>query len=169
MERGWLWTILVGALVMLMLYRRGRRLFMRQRYRRRRLMVRIAIVGSVGAVLLIVITLTKGLWPSLGLVAGLGLGALGVSLTRFDTEGNDLYFTPNPWVGLTVLSLVVGRLVYRFFVLRTVIDVAQSGGPLTAGPPGLSPLTGAMVLALIGYVLFYYSLILVRGGRVRAA
>ncbi len=46
----------------------------------------------------------------LGLVAGIGLGIIGLWLARFEPGDRDLYYTPNRWLVLALTALVCLRI-----------------------------------------------------------
>jgi heme A synthase len=85
-----------------------------------------------------------------GIALGIGLGVYGLRLTRFENDGPVFYYTPNPYLGIGLSLLLVGRVLYRFF------ELYQLHGDLRAfNDPdlGRSPLT----LAMIGIVFGYYT------------
>jgi hypothetical protein len=55
-------------------------------------------------------------WPHagrdavLGLVAGIALGAFGLLLTRFEHDADGFHFTPNRWVVLALILVIVARI-----------------------------------------------------------
>jgi len=155
----WIPTLGVAALVMLMIYRRGRRLFTRQRFGSRRLLVRMAIVGSICVLLLPILLLARGVAPAIGLGLGLSLGLLARTLTKFEVTEQGLFFTPNAYVGVAVMSLFLGRMIYRLTAIG-----AAGGSPFRDGFQR-SPMTAAVVAVLIGYYVTYYAAIFARGRR----
>jgi len=56
-------------------------------------------------------------WPQagrdalLGLLAGVALGAIGLLLTRFEHDAEGFHFTPNRWVVLALIGVIVARIV----------------------------------------------------------
>ena len=70
----WLLTLGISALVMFVLFRRARRLFGRQEYSVPRLCFRIGLIGTVGAVLIAIVTVARGFAPWIGLAAGIAIG-----------------------------------------------------------------------------------------------
>jgi hypothetical protein len=89
-----------------------------------------------------------------GLAAGSAAGVLGLALTRWDTAGGRLYYTPNRWLVLAITLVVAGRVLYGFYrtyeAWRATLDrltwVAASG-------VAMSMSAGAIVL---GYYLVYW-------------
>ena len=131
MISSWLVTMGISALVMLVLYRRARRLFGRQAFNTTRLCIRVAIFGLLGTMFITVLVTAQGVTPLIGLAAGIGTGLLGVTLTRFTSSEGQITFTPNPYVGLAVLSLLVGRIVYRLMSQTAFQGVSRSPFPRT--------------------------------------
>ena len=44
----------------------------------------------------------------------MALGILGLRLTRFETTGEGMLYTPSAHLGIALSTLLVGRIVYRF-------------------------------------------------------
>ena len=87
-----------------------------------------------------------------GLALGLALGTYGLSLTRFERDGPTFYYTPNPYLGVGLSLLLVGRIGYR------LVQLYQMHGDLRAfNDPSFarSPLTLAMVGVVFGYYTAY--------------
>ena len=162
----WIPTIVFSALVMLVLYRRARRLLFRQRVSLPRLVLRLVLIGTACAMLLVV-SMARGFLPAVGLVVGAGVGVLGLTLTRFESVDGEVYYTPNTYVAVGVLSLFVGRLIYRVIRIAALGEVAASGFEAGHGPPFSAVRGSAMTLGimfvLLGYYLSYYTAVLIRG------
>lgn len=149
---------LVAVLVLWAVYRRARRSFGRQRVRERLIWARIGIlallcglaaIGTGGDVSLLA-----------GLLAGIGCGAalsyLGLRHTQFEVTPEGRYYRPHAYIGVAVIALFVGRLLYRFLsVTGGAIPAGGAGGGLAASYRQ-SPLTLAMFGALVGYYVLYY-------------
>ena len=166
----WIVTLALAAAILFLLYRRGRRLFVRQRFSVARLIFRLALFGTITSLLLVVVGVLRGPAPLAGLAIGAALGVAGATLTRFESVDGVLGFTPNRYLGLAVLSLVLGRMLYR---LGTVFALAPDG----AGTPApyspaeslrSSPTMAGAVFLLLGYYLAYSVAVLLRGARISA-
>lgn len=159
--------IVVAPLIVWRLYARTRRNFGRQPIQPKRMWMRVAIFSVVA-----LLVATQGLLdPRLaaGLAAGLAggvlLGMLALKLTRFEIDGqNDCYF-PNPWIGMGLTALFLGRLLYRLMVLYPEMTQAASGGFATYQR---SPLTMVILGLLLGYYIAYYAGLLIHHRRVTA-
>ena len=151
----------LAPVVLLMLYRRLRRHVGRQLLQPWRLAMRLAGVG-IAAVALLLIGIAGALAGSMaglgvlaGLAAGIVLGSYGLRLTRFETTVDGRFYTPNSWLGIGLSALMLGRLAYRFIVVRDVSQAAPLGDPTVLGTLHRSPLTLAIAGLLVGYFLRY--------------
>jgi len=137
-------------LALLQRYRVGRA---RRRARRwvARLNVGVALVSSV--VLLVVATVMTYWVPAaiLGALGGLGggtlLGGLGLALSRWESTPRDLHVTPNRWLVLGLVLVVLARVVYGMW--RGWYAWTTGGGDgswlLAAGVPGSLAVGGLVI------------------------
>lgn len=151
----------LAPVVLLVLYRRLRRHIGRQPLQAWRVGWRLAGV-VIAAIALLLIGLAGALAGSvagLGVLAGLAggavLGSYGLRLTRFETTTDGRFYTPNPWLGIGLSALMIGRLAYRFVAVRSVSQVALVGDSTALGLLHRSPLTLAIAGLLVGYFLRY--------------
>ncbi len=151
----------LAPVVLLVLYRRLRRHIGRQPLQAWRVGLRLAGVG-IAAIALLLIGLAGALGGSmagLGVLAGLGggmvLGSYGLRLTSFETTVDGRFYTPNPWLGIGLSALMLGRLAYRFVAVRGASQVALMGDTTALGMLHRSPLTLAIAGLLVGYFLRY--------------
>lgn len=159
--------IVIAPLIVWRLYARTRRSFGRQPIRPKRMWTRVGFLAVVAVLVaaqgFVEPRLAAGL--GLGLAGGIALGLLAFKLTRFEIDGqNDCYF-PNPWIGMGLTALLFGRLLYRFMVLYPEMTHATQGGYAAYQR---SPLTMAIFGLLIGYYIAYYAGLLLHHRRVRA-
>jgi hypothetical protein len=90
-------------------------------------------------------------------VTGALLGLYGLHLTRFEKEGEAVFYTPNPYMGAALLILLAARLAYRFLVLT------RPAKPSVMRPELMqSPLTMFLFGLLAGYYMTYYAGVLRR-------
>jgi hypothetical protein len=181
--------ILITALVIWGLYRRARRFIGRQSLEPGRLWTRIAIFAVVGG--LLVVSSTHDVRMLAALVAGAGCGAVlglvGLRYTRFETTPEGRFYTPHAYIGLIVVALLAGRVLYRMIILYSGGHGLAAFGPGAAGPDSFAPagpygaagayayqnpygslrtpLTLGIFGALIGYYLSYYLGVLSRSRR----
>jgi hypothetical protein len=144
--------ILFGGLIAWSIYRRVRRNIGQQPLRPRRIMLSI-VIFSVVSVLFIAASL-QHLQLLLGIIVGLLCGALlglaGLRLTKFETTDAGHFYTPNTHIGIALSVLFIGRLLYRFWVLR------DAGLATDHPPPFQSPLTFFIFGLIAGYYIVYY-------------
>ena len=89
-----------------------------------------------------------------GLCAGGALSVLGLRMTRFEDSEGGRWYTPDPWIGMALTALMLGRLAYRFVKVRSLTDIAlQDASAMSA--LHRSPLTLAIAALLVGYWLGY--------------
>jgi uncharacterized membrane protein YidH (DUF202 family) len=139
------------ALIAWRIYRRIRRNIGRQPLRPRRALISITILGAVSAVLVFTSLHHSRLLLGIigGLAAGVLLGLVGLRLTRFETTADGHFYVPNTPTGVAVSLLLVGRLIYRFMVLRDVVAAPNH-------PPAMhSPLTFFIFGLMAGYYIVY--------------
>lgn len=143
--------ILLFGFIAWNMYRRVRRNIGRQPLHPRRTIKSIVILFLVG--LLIVGTSFQNTNLLLGFGGGLLLGALlgfvGLRLTKFETTNEGHFYKPNAHIGVALSILLIGRMAYRFWMIRD-ISIAQN-----SPPPMQSPLTFFIVGLTVGYYLVY--------------
>jgi hypothetical protein len=143
--------VLFGGLIAWGIYRRVRRNIGRQQLRPRRITFSI-VVFSLVSLLFIGMSLQQ-LHLMLGIVGGLVLGVMlgfvGLRLTRFETNAEGHFYTPNTHIGVALSLLFAGRMLYRLWVFRDATIAA--GHP----PPFQSPLTFFIFGLIAGYYIVY--------------
>lgn len=160
--------IVVAPLIVWRLYYRMRRNFGRQPIRPKRMWTRVGFLGVVALLVASQGFIDPRLAAALGigLVGGAVLGGVALRLTQFEIDGtNDCYF-PNPWIGLALAALFIGRLLYRFMVIWPEMAHASSAAD---GAWQHSPLTTAILGLLVGYYIAYYAGLLIHHQRVSAS
>jgi hypothetical protein len=149
--------LLMAAFVCFAIYRRIRRSIGRQVIHEGRLWVRIAIFGAVGALIL---------WDSVrnptaigaflgGLAGGAVLGLVGLRHTRFEFTPEGRFYTPHTYLGIAVILLFVGRLVYRFISISSYGAQNLGSNPDPFANMQRSPLTLAIFGLLVSYYIAY--------------
>ncbi len=173
----WIWIAIVPLLAWLY-YRRMRRFIGRQPIRTRRMLVRVGILSLVliffGQLVLHRAVLLGDLGG--GVAVGAVLGFIGLRLTRIEVTAEGDFYTPNSWLGIAVVALLIGRLVYKFAVLMPQMQHSMTAGVPhagTASSPMLAlytqhPLTLLIYGIVIGYYLAYFGGLLIHHRRVLA-
>ena len=145
--------VAIVAVLAIRMYGRVRRNIGRQPLQRKRSIARIVIF----AVLTCLLALYSLFFPRLliGLGGGLALGVVlalvGLRLTRFEATPEGHFYTPNPYIGVALSVLLVGRVVYRLVLLSTTSD-----NPVQAPPLMQSSLSFLVLGLLFGYYMVYY-------------
>lgn len=146
-------TIAIIALIAWRMQSRMRRIIGRQRLSRVRPWVTIVIFPLVIAMLSYAALQQQhlGIYLASGIVIGIGLGVLGLRLTRFEVTTEGLFYTPSAHLGVALSALLVARIAYRFAV------GGFTGPGAGSAPPGagLTPLTLLLIGTLAGYYTSY--------------
>ena len=144
--------ILFGGLIAWSIYRRVRRNIGRQKLSPTRHVISIIIFSLISLVLLGVSELLPKLISGfgIGLLLGVVLGFVGLRLTKFETTAEGRFYTPDPRIGMAIVLLFVGRMIYRFWSLRHLVGEAQTP------PPFKSALTYLTFGLLAGYYIVFY-------------
>jgi hypothetical protein len=148
------WFIVgIGALIAWRLYARVRRSIGRQRLSRVRPWITLVVFPTL-VVLFAVAARTATVAETClagGLALGVGLGVLGMRLTRFEVTPEGLFYTPSAHLGIALSALLVGRLLYRFALVG--LPGAAPQGP--SATSALTPLTLLIFGTLAGYYWTY--------------
>ena len=86
-----------------------------------------------------------------GIVGGAVLGYYGIKHTIFEATPQGLFYTPNAHIGIALSVLLIGRLLYRMFVMYSANPYAQTAPDDFAA----SPLTLGIFGLLAGYYVTY--------------
>lgn len=156
----------IAALFVFIMYRRVRRHIGAQKVTPKRMIFRLVILGLVTCALLVPTVLMPQLLEAdgAGLAAGLILAFVGLRLTRFEWRDDELFYVPNLYVSLVVIGLIIGRIVYKMTFLYTASHGFSDQAALQSAQQNQSilhsPITLAVLFAMIGYYLVYYGGIL---------
>jgi len=157
MDQRLMTSLLTGALVIWVFYRRVRRSIGRQSLSPRRLQLRIASLAILGCLL----GWNAAHEPSLvgalllGAVAGAALGQLGLRHTQFEFTPTGDFYTPHTYIGIGVTAALIARLIYRFMAVQPTSGAMVMHAHDASLAPA-SPLTLAIFGLLVGYYLSYY-------------
>lgn len=142
-------TVLIVALVAWRLYARSRRLIGRQPLSKWRPWVTVTLFPLFFVILAV---LSRHQPPALwalggGAIAGIGLGLLGLKLTKFESTPAGAWYTPSAHLGIALTSVFVLRIGYRF------LQASQSAN---IGAPPASYSSSPLTLLIFGALALYY-------------
>ncbi|MBU6470973.1 MAG: DUF1453 domain-containing protein, partial [Gammaproteobacteria bacterium] len=107
---------------------------------------------------------------------GIALGLWALMHTRFENTADGRFFTPNGYIGMIVVALFLGRLIYRFLVIYPLMHQAvrqAAQNPQMQSSPFAayqhSPLTVGLYFLLAGYYICYYVLVIIRSREAQIA
>jgi hypothetical protein len=154
-----------AALIAFGIYRRFRRNFGIQPLRRTQMTFRIGLFGVIALLILGTVPRTGSflLAGVVGLGLGIALGVYAAMRTRFEFQGQQLYYVPHTYTGLIVFALFMGRLIYRIgemYQSGYFSDAARGAHADGAESPFKSPLTLGLIALFIGYSIYFYSRLL---------
>lgn len=90
----------------------------------------------------------------LGTLAGFGISVFALRHTKFETLDGAHFYVPNAIIGLALSGLLMARLAWRMVQLWPVLSQPDASPPYSFG--AMSPLTLAMVGAVLAYYGAYY-------------
>jgi hypothetical protein len=149
--------VLFGGLIAWSFYRRVRRNIGRQKLRPRRRIVSLVVFCIASFFIIYASRQNPNLLTGFGggLLLGAPMGLAGLRLTKFETTEQGHFYKPDTRIGIAISLLLIGRLLYRYWMLRDV-----SYAP-SHPPPMQSPLTFLVIGLTFGYYIVYYTGLLV--------
>jgi hypothetical protein len=152
----WLPTAIFVPLVGFMLYRRVRRTFGRQPVTPKRMAVRMVLLSVISVGFLVWMPTVNGFAAAAtGLTLGVVLATHGLKHTTYDVTPAGTGYTPNPWIGLIVTALFLGRFAARMFSVYEARALSPSGSPAPSFQR--SPLTLGIFFLMATYYVAYYA------------
>jgi hypothetical protein len=132
-------------------YKRFRRLVGRQRLTMVRPWITLTLFPLLAALLGWAVYPNRDLigWLGAGIAAGAALSLLGLKLTAFERTPQGLFYTPNRYLGISLVLLFIGRIAWR------VIEVTVLSAGNTVTGFVVSPVTLAVFGVLAGYYIGY--------------
>lgn len=145
-------VLVAAAALFFVLFLRVRRLFGRHRLSVPRLVLRSLILTWLLAFLLLLPSAPLAL-RLLGITLGAALAIGGLLATTMERVGRDLYYRPNPYFGLVVVALLLGRLAQRLLSARNLGAIVDGTRPV---PTAVSdPWSRFLILAAMTYFAVY--------------
>jgi hypothetical protein len=135
------------------LYSRVRRMIGRQRSKAWRHWTAAIFLPFVLTMLAVGAATRPAALATLGaaVAVGVGLALWGLKLTRFEKTAEAIFYTPNARIGMALASLLVARVLYRFYEIATMPMTPRGGAGMQDF--ARSPLT----LMVLGMLLAYYA------------
>jgi hypothetical protein len=154
--------LIVVPLIAWRVYSRMRRNIGRQPFRPRRLVASMIFFSVLTVLFGLAAMRTPAALGALGggLLLAVPLAFFGLKLTKFEATPEGKSYTPNTALGVALIVLLIGRILYRIVVLV--------GSPPVAGtPPAMfqSPVTLLCSGLTAGYYITYGAGVLARGKR----
>lgn len=155
-------TPLLGTAAMVlmfpyMVYRRAKNNIGRQKLQPRRLKIRmgimLALLALFGGPSLLTFDPQAALALAAGIAAGVGLSRFNLAHTTFTVEGADQYYVPNPWIGLSLTTLLLTRMAYRMWQMWPMLSGEDGATMPSFGT--FSPLTLLMLAAILSFNAAY--------------
>jgi len=142
-------TVLVVALIAWRLYARSRRLIGRQRLSKWRPWVTVTVFPLLFIVLGVLARHQPAALGALGggAIVGMGLGILGVKLTKFEATATGAWYTPSAHLGIALSVVLVLRIGYRFIQASQSVNIGEPPGSYASSP---------MTLLIFGALALYY-------------
>ncbi|HKV97399.1 MAG TPA: DUF1453 domain-containing protein [Gammaproteobacteria bacterium] len=171
-------TLLIAAAILFILYRRFRRNLGRQKLRPKRMILRIVVLAIICVVVLAspFRSLQSDAAAAGGAVIGIALGLWALAHTKFGSTADGRFYTPNGYIGMIVVALFLGRLIYRFIVIYSLahhaVQQAVQNPQLQSNPFAAyqhSPMTVGLYFLLAGYYICYYVLVIIRSREAQIA
>lgn len=115
---------LVIPFVVWRIYVRVRRNIGRQLWRPGRLIASVIIFSVLASLVAVAARHVPTALGALaaGLMAGGGVAAVALKLTRFETMGAEKFYTPNTYIGVGVTLLLLGRIAYRIMIVADAVE-----------------------------------------------
>jgi hypothetical protein len=145
--------LIFGGLSAWGIYRRIRRNIGRQKLRPRRIIIRLVVLSIISVIFIGISLQLPKLMLGIGggLLLGIGLGFVGLKLTKFETTEAGHFYTPDTRIGIALTALLAGRVLYRLWILNDVTASATTGG----GPPPAA-FQSALTFLIFGLNAGYY-------------
>ena len=143
--------LLLVPLLAWRVYARFRRLVGKQRLTKVRPWITLTVFPVLAGLLswLVYPEGQKIAWLAAGMTGGAELSVLGLKLTRFERTAEGLFYTPNGILGVSLVVLFVGRILYR------AIEVYALSAANTFTAFAVSSVTLGIFGLLAGYYLGY--------------
>jgi len=131
------------------------------------MLTRMTLLAIVGAVLLVTGFQNPMVYifDVIGIVFGGIIAYYAIRTTSFEWRKDAWFYRPNPWIGLFLLVLFVGRIVYRVYQDYALFSATASANGKVVNQAQLAtyshdPLTAIILFTLITYYVVYYTFLI---------
>lgn len=128
----------------------------------------MTLLSIVGVIVLVAGYLhpTVYLYDLIGMAGGGIIAFYAIRSTSFEWRKDAWFYRPNPWIGVLLTVLFVGRIAYRLYQDSALLGGGQVSES-TANNAQLSayahdPITGVILFALVMYYVVYYTFLIRR-------
>ena len=157
----YIFLIIIG--VGFAIYRRVRRNIGWQPLNSRRIWFRVILFGLIGLLLLSSSLSNPVAYISdaVGIILGLILAYFAIKTIQFEQRDKKWFYRSNGWIGVILITLVLGRIIYRITVSYGTYETLLNGTPASQQPPDFStytshPITAGIIFILVAYYACYY-------------
>jgi hypothetical protein len=154
---------LIVVLVLFSMYRRIRRTVGFQRFVKRRMVTRMSLFAIIGVIFLVTGFLNPKVYifDAIGVVIGGIIAYVATRTTSFEWRKDAWYYRPNPWIGVLLVVLFIGRIGYRVYQDYGLFRATASANGQLQQQNQLAtyshdPSTTIILFTLITYYFVYY-------------
>jgi hypothetical protein len=150
-------------LAVFIIFRRIKRAIGFQKYNHSMFIFRI-VVFSIIAFLLLINGLSNPiayLGDSVGIIVGFGLAYYAIKDTVIEKRTDAIYYRSHIWIELIILLIFFGRIIYRFYLMYTIIENQQSHEQTREALQNIKdPITSGAFFIACSYYIVYFALLL---------
>jgi hypothetical protein len=162
-------VVVIVLLVLFGLYRRTRRTIGFQKFVKRRTITRMALLAVVGVLVLVIGFLHPMVYifDAIGIVLGGIIAYYAIRTTSFEWRQGAWFYRPNPWIGVLLVVLFIGRIAYRVYQDYAMFGATASANGRSAAQAQWTvyshePFTAIILFTLITYYVAYYTFLIRR-------
>lgn len=162
-------VVIFALLVLFGIYRRTRRSIGFQRFVKGRMLTRMILFIIIGIMFLMAgVRYPLGYtFDAGGMVLGGILAYYAIRTTSFEWRKDAWFYRPNPWIGVLLVVLFVGRLAFRMYYVYALLGSGVAANGAAAKQSQLAaysndPITAIFLFTLITYYLAYYTFLIRR-------
>ncbi|GIM47934.1 hypothetical protein DNHGIG_34830 [Collibacillus ludicampi] len=155
--------IFIVLLVLFSMVRRTRRTIGFQKFVKGRMFTRMTLLSIVGVIFLVMGYLNPMayFYDAIGIVLGGVMAFYAIRTTSFEWCKDAWFYRPNPWIGVLLLVLFVGRIADRVYQDYALLGTSASANRQFAEQAQLAtyshdPITTIILFTMITYYVIYY-------------